>query len=107
MRERSTVDTDEVARLVGRVAERLGHLPPSRLAPVEDDVRAALVELAALALAAQGEPARSLPSVASRAWGDQLSVLGHDLVEGLHRRPDPVLARRAHAVLVRLRRALP
>ena len=107
MQEGSTLDVDDLARLVERLADRLGHLSPRRLEPVEADVRKHLGELAALALAAQGEPARALPPVASRAWGDQLTVLGRDLVDGLRRRPDPVPAARAHAVLVELRRTLP
>lgn len=107
MRERSTLDTDDLARLVERLADRLAHLSTPRLAPIEADVQAALVDLAALSLSAQGEPARPLPPVAPRAWGDQLSVLGRDLVDGLRRRPDPTTAARAQTVLVALRRALP
>ncbi len=107
MRDRSTFDTDDLVRLVERLADRLAHLSTSRLVPIEADVRAALVDLAALSLAAQGEPARRLPQVAPRAWGDQLTVLGHDLVEGLRRRPDPATAARGQALLLALRRALP
>ncbi len=107
MRERSNVDTDDLARLVERLADRLGHLSARRLEPLEADVRTHLGELAALALTAQGEPARALPPVAARAWGDQLTVLGRDLVDGLRRRPDPTHSARAHAVLVELRRTLP
>jgi hypothetical protein len=103
----STITADDLARLVERLGDRLRHLAVPRLAPLEADVRAALVRLAALGLAAAGERGRPLPTVAAVAWGDQVTVLGRDLVEGLRRRPDPALLARGYAVLLDLRRALP
>lgn len=100
-------DDERLDRLVDLVADRLRHLPPARLAPVADDVRCLLDELAALALAAEARPATTLPTVADRALGDQVAVLGHDIVVALQTRPDERLAVAATAVLDRLRACLP
>ena len=89
------------------VSDRLRHLAPTRLEPVDGDVRALLDELAALVVRVEGLDPRPLPSVSPRAFGDQVSVLTHDLLEACRAAGggEPLL--QAHAVLLALRRLLP
>ncbi len=92
------------------VSDRLRHLAPARIEPVDTDVRALLDELAGLARGAEGLAPRPLPAVLSRAYGDQVSVLTHDLLEacgatGTGAADEPL--GEAHSVLVALRRLLP
>jgi hypothetical protein len=100
-------DADDLARAFAHVADRLRHLAPVRLAPVADEVRAAVAALASTALRAEGRPERPLPDVAPSALGDQVAVLGHDLTQALRARPDGALLDEARQVLVSLRRAVP
>jgi hypothetical protein len=106
--QRRSPDLASLSRDVEVLAERLRHLAPARLSPVADVVREHVRTLAALALEAEGLPPRPLPEIlADRALGDQLAVLGHDLITALEHRPDAPLLVRAHACLADVRRALP
>jgi len=89
------------------VADRLRHLAPARLEPVAGDVRALVDELAALAVRAEGRDPRPLPPVSPRAFGDQVAVLTHDLLEACRAGGDDEALRQAYSVLVALRRRLP
>ncbi len=100
-------DLDELERRLDGVADRLRHLSAARLAGRGDAVRVQVRSLAALALRAEGVPVRALPDVADPALGDQVAVLGRDLVAALAGRPDPVLLQQAHACVRSLRRLLP
>ncbi len=98
---------DELERRLDSAADRLRHLSASRLAACSDAVREQVGSLAGLALRAEGEGAHTLPEVADRALGDQVAVLGRDLVDALARRPDPELLEQAHALVRSLRHVLP
>jgi hypothetical protein len=93
--------------MVEGVADRLRHLSHARLAEVEHRVRPLVAELAALALQAEGQAPRPLPDPAARAIGDQVEVLGGDLVAALSQHPAQATAARARDLLADLRRALP
>jgi hypothetical protein len=105
--QRSAPDLASLRRDVETLADRLRHLAPARLSPVAAVARGHVRTLAALALEAEGLPARPLPDLADTALGDQVAVLGHDLVAALEQRPDPLLLAHAHACLAELRRVLP
>jgi hypothetical protein len=107
VRQRSPEDADDLERLLEHVADRLRHLPAARQAEIAPQVRPLLVELAGLALQAEGEPAHPLPGVPPAALGDQVQVLGRDLVAALRSRPSSRLTAGGYDVLVRVRRALP
>lgn len=97
------------------VADRLRHLAPVRLEPIEAEVAALLQRLADLARRAEGLRPRALPAVSARAYGDVLSVLVNDLVSaaqpGATDRPAPARSdgapAEAAALLVDIRRLLP
>ena len=110
-----TVRASDVERVADVVSDRLRHLAPLRLEPVEAEVAALLQRLADLARRAEGLHPRPLPAVSPQAYGDVLSVLVHDLVSvaphGAADSPAPdgsddVLAAAA-ALIVDLRRLLP
>lgn len=107
MAEQSTLDEGDLELLAERVADRLRHLSPSRLEPLQHQVRPLVDALASLALQAEGVPERRLGATSSRAFGDQVDVLAHDLVRALRRQPSAELAQRAGEVLMRLRAVLP
>ena len=100
----------ELSRFLDLQAERVRSLPLSRLertrpgedAPPADAVRAGAQALADLAADAEGEPRRPLPRLATHGLGDQLAVVGHDLVAA----GDAAALAAAHEVLVGVRRAL-
>lgn len=81
----SVVDTDDAARRLERLADRLRVVGP-RLAGRDSDparellgqLRAGLQRLADLAADADGRPRRVVPVLAAHALGDQVLVLGHD-----------------------------
>lgn len=52
--------------------ERLRHLPPARLEPARDAVYGVLDAMTW----------RDVPRLQSHAWGDQLQVIGRDVVDG-------------------------
>jgi hypothetical protein len=81
MPPRSTVTARDVERVAEVVADRLRHLAPRRLEPIEAQVGVLLNRLAAVALKAEGLEPRPLPATSPRAFGDLVSVLVHDLVE--------------------------
>ncbi|MGQ7294822.1 hypothetical protein [Quadrisphaera sp. KR29] len=105
---------ERAERELGRVLTRLAALGPSRLsrsagegrpAPAEL-VRPALQELADAAAAAEGREPRSVPALADRALGDQLAVLGRDLLTAAAATGDDAALVRAADRLEALRRAL-
>jgi hypothetical protein len=104
---RRNEDEALLARRLDQVADRLRHLPAARVAPVSAQVRGHVQRLARLSLAAEGRPDVPLPTVADTALGDQVAVLGLDLVAALRRRPDDDLLAAAHALVAELRRCLP
>ncbi|MBF5080411.1 hypothetical protein [Quadrisphaera sp. INWT6] len=105
-----TSPRERAERELGRVLTRLAALGPSRLSrPADgggpspaDVVRPALQELADDAAALEGRSPRAVPVLAGRALGDQLAVLGRDLL-GVG---DDAALERATARLEALRRAL-
>jgi len=107
MRQRSHNDVDDLERLVEQVAERLRDLSDARQRVVEAQVGRLLAALAAVALRAEGEPGHPVPRVGRQALGDQVEVLGRDLVAALRARPSNDLAAQGYDVLVSIRRALP
>jgi hypothetical protein len=100
-------DTDDPARELRRVVERLAGLGPQRVGRAGADgvapsarVRAVLALLAAQAADLRGDDHRTVPVLRPHALGDQLTVLVHEALEaGVD--PSSVTAR-----LTDLRRAL-
>ncbi len=100
----------ELSRLLALQTDRIRGLPLTRLdrarpgedASAADVVRAAAQELADLAADAEGRPRRTVPRLATHGLGDQLAVLGADVL----RCGDTTALDAAHDVLVRVRRAL-
>jgi hypothetical protein len=81
------VSDEEALRRLERVADRLRVVGPrlaGREGPAAENllgqIRAGLQRLADLAAAADGEPRRPVPVLAAHALGDQVLVLGHDLL---------------------------
>jgi hypothetical protein len=103
-----STDVDELARDVRRVSDRLRSLDAGRAEAHAADVRRVLQVLADAAAAlesAPGAPApeRTVPELPVAALGDQLDVLGTDLIIAARstRRdpgPDAVLAEAAAAL---------
>ncbi|MER7754661.1 hypothetical protein [Kitasatospora sp. NPDC097643] len=99
-------DVQPLIDAVDKLADRFRSMPQSRLlgaVPGYDSRAAAGLalarRLAALALAAEGEPERELPEAGAFAVGDQLAVAGHDLAAALTATADPaVLAQASVAV---------
>lgn len=104
----STVSARDVQRVAEVVADRMRHLAPARLEPVEAQVGVLLDRLAVVVLQAEGLDPRPLPQTSARAFGDLVSVLVHDLVEaeGAGGAGSTALDD-AHALLVAMRRLLP
>jgi hypothetical protein len=78
-----SADRDELARELRRVADRLRSMPLARLEQHVDDVRAVLGALAVAAAdleGAAGPARRTVPELPSAALGDQVEVLGTDLL---------------------------
>ncbi|WP_432561097.1 hypothetical protein [Kineococcus sp. SYSU DK003] len=100
----------ELSRFLTLQADRIRGLPLSRLdrpRPGEgtspaDVVRTAAQALADLAADAEGQPRRPLPVLATHGIGDQLAVVGGDVV----RFGDDAALAAAQEVLTTLRRAL-
>ncbi|MEZ0490956.1 hypothetical protein AB2L28_01735 [Kineococcus sp. TBRC 1896] len=100
----------EFSRLLALQTDRIRGLPLTRLDRVRpgeessaaDVVRAAAQDLADLAADAEGQPRRTLPVLATHGLGDQLAVLGTDVL----RHGDDAALAAAHEVLTRVRRAL-
>ena len=100
----------ELSRFLDLQADRVRGLPLARLdrpkssggTSPADAVRAAAQALADLAADAEGEPRRALPRLATHGIGDQLAVVGHDVV----RSGDAAALAAAHDVVVAVRRAL-
>ncbi|GAA0294277.1 hypothetical protein [Kineococcus aurantiacus] len=99
----------ELSRVLGLQADRVRGLPLSRLdrsrdgAPsAADVVRQAAQELADLAADAEGRERRPLPVLATHGLGDQLAVVGRDVV----RSGAATHLAAAHDVLARVRGAL-
>lgn len=107
MSSEATLSASEVQRVADVVGDRLRHLAPARLEPVEAQVAALLDELAALARRAEGLGPTPLPAASPRAFGDIVSVLVHDLVEAAGQSPPAGLLDQAHSLLVAIRRLLP
>jgi len=105
-----TSPRERAERELGRVLTRLAALGPTRLSrPADgggpapaDVVRPALQELADAAAALEGRAPRAVPVLAERALGDQLAVLGRDLLSV----GDDAALERAAARLEDLRRSL-
>ncbi|PRY15236.1 hypothetical protein [Kineococcus rhizosphaerae] len=101
----------EFSRAVHLQADRVRGLPLARLdrpaagesTSPADAVRAAAQELADLAADAEGRDRRPLPRLATHGLGDQLAVVGADVV----RSGTATTLAAAHDVLARVRRALP
>ncbi|TXR56441.1 hypothetical protein [Quadrisphaera setariae] len=102
---------ERAERELGRVLTRLAALGPTRLSrPADgggpspaDAVRPVLQELADAAATAEGRAPVVVPVLAERALGDQLAVLGRDLLSAAG---DDAPLERAAARLEALRRAL-
>ncbi|MEW1958460.1 hypothetical protein [Kineococcus sp. NPDC059986] len=100
----------ELSRLLALQTDRIRGLPLTRLDRVRpggdtsaaDVVRAGAQELADLAADAEGQPHRPLPRLATHGLGDQLAVVGADVV----RHGDDAALAAAHDVLLRVRSAL-
>lgn len=105
-----TSPRERAERELGRVLTRLAALGPSRLSrpPAEgapapaELVRPVLQDLADAAAALEGQPPRVVPVLADRALGDQLAVLGRDLLAV----DDDAALDRTASQLESLRRAL-
>ena len=87
VRPDESVSDEQAQRRLERVADRLRVVGPrlaGREGPAAEEllgqIRAGLQRLADLAAAADGEPRRPVPVLAAHALGDQLLVLGHDLL---------------------------
>lgn len=109
MSPRPTVSAGDVERVAETVSDRLRHLAPPRLAPVEAEVAALLDELAVVSRRSEGLDPLPRPPVSARAFGDVVAVLAHDVVEAAS--AGSASATQAlgdvHALLVALRRLLP
>ncbi|WP_030236667.1 hypothetical protein [Streptomyces sp. NRRL S-350] len=88
-------DVEPLVEAVDSLADRFRSLPQSKLlgaVPGHESRAAAALELArrlaALALVAEGGPAREFPDAGAFAVGDQLAVAGHDLAAALAALPD-------------------
>jgi hypothetical protein len=81
---------------------RLDRVRPGEATSPADAVRSAAQALADLAADAEGEPRRPLPRLATHGLGDQLAVVGHDLIAA----GDAAALAVAHEVLTGVRRAL-
>ncbi|RKT16187.1 hypothetical protein BX285_0513 [Streptomyces sp. 1114.5] len=88
-------DVQPLIEAVDALADRFRSLPQSKLlgsVPGYGSRAAAALELArrlaALALAAEGGPAREFPDAGAFAVGDQLAVAGHELAAGLAALPE-------------------
>ncbi|MFJ8471891.1 hypothetical protein [Kitasatospora sp. NPDC094011] len=88
-------DVQPLVEAVDTLAHRFRSLPQSKLlgaVPGHASRAAAALDLArrlaALALAAEGGPARELPDAGAFAAGDQLAVAGHDLAAALAALPE-------------------
>lgn len=100
----------ELSRFLGLQADRIRGLPLARLDRPKhgestspgDAVRAAAQALADLAADAEGRSRQPLPRLQTFGIGDQLAVVGADVV----RFGDASALERAHEVLVAMRRAL-
>ncbi|MEZ0164591.1 hypothetical protein AB2L27_07420 [Kineococcus sp. LSe6-4] len=100
----------ELSRVLALQTDRIRGLPLARLdraRPGEelsaaDVVRAAAQDLADLAADAEGQPRRPVPRLATHGLGDQLAVLGADVL----RHGDAAALAAAHEVLTTVRRAL-
>lgn len=103
----SSADLTTLQREVEVVSDRLRHLGTARLRLVSEQVRQHLRVLAALSLSANARPEQPLPVVADLALGDQVAVLGREVVDGLRQRPNPPLLAEALACLADLRSSLP
>ncbi|MEV7779244.1 hypothetical protein [Kitasatospora sp. NPDC088351] len=84
-----------LTEVVDSLADRFRSMPQSRLlgaVPGHDSRAAAGLalarRLAAVALAAEGGPAREFPDAGAFAVGDQLAVAGHDLAAALAALPE-------------------
>ncbi|WP_380161314.1 hypothetical protein [Kineococcus sp. R86509] len=104
------VQRTELSRFLDLQADRVRGLPLARLdrprtpdgpSPA-DAVRSAAQALADLAADAEGEPRRPLPRLATHGIGDQLAVVGHDVVHF----GDAAALAAAHDVVAAVRRAL-
>lgn len=100
----------ELSRFLGLQTDRIRGLPLARLERARtgeedsaaDRIRAAAQTLADLAADAEGQPRRTVPRLATHGLGDQLAVLGKDVVQ----HGDAAALERLHEVLVAVRRAL-
>lgn len=109
-------DAADLAREIERVADRLRVIGPRLAArasahagagvapdqPTLRRIREVVQALADLAADAQGRPHRPVPELAPHGLGDQVLVLGHDLLS----MADPGAQASGLAVLVDLRRAV-
>ncbi len=97
----------ELERELERVADRLRVVGPRVHARTDRGaalaaVREVLQALADLAADAESRPRRPVPELAAHALGDQLLVLGHDVLGCA----DPFALQQARDLVVALRRAL-
>ena len=91
---------EDYQRELDRVVDRLRTMPLTRLRPAADLAHQACCDLLALA-----GVDRELPRLADHAAGDQLAVIGADLLR--EHGADELLMATATSVLTRLRRTLP
>lgn len=92
----------EPEREVERVADRLQVVGPRLPLATQESVRGVLQLLADLASDAEHQDRRPVPVLAPHGLGDQVLVLGHDLLAVA----DPDAREAGLAALVELRRAL-
>lgn len=97
---------EELAVELRRVSERLRHLAAAARG---DSVflaagRRLAQQLADLTAAVAGEPLRPVPPAADTVVGDQVAVIGADLLAALADRPDAAAARQALELTRQVRR---
>ena len=106
MADSATTLGAELRTEVRRVSERLRHLASAGRAAPElfAAARALTQQLADLTAEAAGEPQRPVPLMPDSVVGDQVAVVGADLLAALAENPDPGVLQRALDLTRRVRR---
>lgn len=94
MRDSVATLGEQLAVELRRVSERLRHLAAAGRPEREqfDAGRRLAQQLAELTAGIAGEPVRPVPLLADAVVGDQVAVIGADLLAALAERPDPAAA---------------
>jgi hypothetical protein len=100
-------DPNELARRLERLGERLRTLGATRQAAVAPTVMPLVEALAVAAADAEGVPRTPLGDAGPHALGDQVLVLGRDLVAALRDRPDADRTVAASRLVEELARVVP